>query len=84
MKDSGIEWIGEIPKHWGVCHFWNIASIYNGNSIKDDEKAHLNVVTLVSSAGRTENNIQYTKWTYSEKRGAGTMQFFTTNTTTGA
>ncbi|MCI7807166.1 MAG: restriction endonuclease subunit S [Spirochaetales bacterium] len=19
MKDSGVEWIGEIPKHWGIC-----------------------------------------------------------------
>jgi hypothetical protein len=59
-------------------------TLVTGKTYKDDEKAHLNVVTLVSSAGRTENNIQYTKWTYSEKRGAGTMQFFTTNTTTGA
>jgi hypothetical protein len=51
---------------------------------KDDEKAHLNVVTLVSSTGRTENDIQYTRWTYASKRGAGTIQFFTKNTTTGA
>ena len=21
MKDSGIEWIGEIPKHWEVLRF---------------------------------------------------------------
>ena len=38
MKDSGIEWIGEIPVGWSVCHFRNILDIYNGNSIKDDEK----------------------------------------------
>ena len=24
MKDSGIEWIGEIPKHWERIHFWKV------------------------------------------------------------
>ena len=24
MKDSGIEWIGEIPKHWQICKIKNI------------------------------------------------------------
>lgn len=38
MKDSGIEWIGNIPAEWSVCHFRNILSIFNGNSIKDEEK----------------------------------------------
>ena len=22
MKDSGVEWIGEIPEDWGVIAFW--------------------------------------------------------------
>jgi len=38
MKDSGIEWIGEIPKEWSVCRFRNVVSIYNGDSIKDEVK----------------------------------------------
>lgn len=38
MKDSGIEWIGEIPTNWKVCRFKNVANLYTGNSIKDNEK----------------------------------------------
>jgi len=38
MKDSGIEWIGKIPKEWKLCRFKNIAELYTGNSIKDQEK----------------------------------------------
>lgn len=38
MKDSGIEWIGEIPEDWEVCKLKNISDIYTGNSIKDNEK----------------------------------------------
>lgn len=27
MKDSGVEWIGEVPKHWGVVKFGRCISI---------------------------------------------------------
>ena len=38
MKDSGIEWIGEIPKEWGIRKIKYCADIYTGNSISDNEK----------------------------------------------
>ena len=31
MKDSGVEWIGEIPAHWNVIRFRFIAKITTGN-----------------------------------------------------
>ena len=30
MKDSGVEWLGEIPAHWKVLKFSHFASIRNG------------------------------------------------------
>jgi type I restriction enzyme, S subunit len=27
MKDSGVKWIGDIPKHWGVKHFKQISTM---------------------------------------------------------
>ena len=32
MKDSGIEWIGEIPEEWTVCKLRHIGSTQNGIS----------------------------------------------------
>ena len=32
MKDSGIEWLGKIPKHWEVKRVKNIGSIFNGST----------------------------------------------------
>ena len=32
MKDSGVEWIGEIPIEWKICKLKNIASIQTGNT----------------------------------------------------
>lgn len=38
MKDSGVEWIGEIPEDWEVRKLGNLSQLYTGNSIKDNEK----------------------------------------------
>ena len=29
-KDSGIEWIGQIPKEWKVCRLKNVGNLYGG------------------------------------------------------
>lgn len=45
MKDSGIEWIGEIPKHWDVIPLKHICKItmgqsVNGSDILDEKKGY--------------------------------------------
>lgn len=35
MKDSGIEWIGEIPKEWNVIKFKYIFSLIGGNGFPE-------------------------------------------------
>lgn len=38
MKDSGIEWLGEIPQHWEVVKLTGVCDIVRGNSsFKKDE-----------------------------------------------
>lgn len=37
MKDSGVEWIGEIPEHWNVCRIKNISQkITDGAHVSPD------------------------------------------------
>lgn len=38
LKDSGIEWIGEIPKHWDVRKLKNIFLLSTGTTPKDFDK----------------------------------------------
>lgn len=38
MKDSGIEWLGEVPEHWTVLKFKNIGSFQGGAGFPDDEQ----------------------------------------------
>lgn len=36
MKDSGIEWIGEVPKHWSVRRISTICELIMGQSPSSD------------------------------------------------
>ena len=38
MKNSGVEWIGEIPDEWEISKTKYLTKLYTGNSIKDEEK----------------------------------------------
>lgn len=37
MKDSGIEWIGEVPEDWGIVRLKDCLEINNGKDYKDIE-----------------------------------------------
>ena len=41
MKNSGIEWIGEIPDNWGVKRVKDVFSIIGGCGFKDEFQGHL-------------------------------------------
>ncbi|WP_130473039.1 restriction endonuclease subunit S [Candidatus Magnetaquicoccus inordinatus] len=36
-KDSGVEWLGEVPGHWGVVPLKHLAEFINGNAFKPAE-----------------------------------------------
>lgn len=42
MKDSGIEWLGEIPEHWEVRKLKYVADVVNGATPKSDNSDYWN------------------------------------------
>lgn len=38
-RDSGVEWIGQVPEHWNKMPFKRVASIRNGRDYKEIENA---------------------------------------------
>lgn len=73
MKYSGIPWIGDIPKDWEVCRIKDVAMLYNGNSIKDEEKDNYtnpeNTYPYISTKDidATYLSINYTNGLYTSK-----------------
>lgn len=45
MKDSGVDWIGEIPEHWEAKRIKHVAIIQNGQ-INPKDKKHKNKVLI--------------------------------------
>lgn len=37
MKDSGVEWIGEIPEDWTVCRISQTGHYINGFAFKPED-----------------------------------------------
>src|SRR5690606_2484733 len=43
MKDSGVEWLGEVPAHWTTMALKRIGDLQAGAGFPDDEQGVLNV-----------------------------------------
>ena len=48
-KDSGIEWIGQIPKDWEVCRFKNFLSLF---SIPSTSETKIGLENIESETGK--------------------------------
>lgn len=55
MKDSGIEWIGEIPEHWEVVRLKNIASSYGGLTYSPNDVCDESEGVLVLRSSNIQN-----------------------------
>jgi type I restriction enzyme S subunit len=52
MKDSGIEWICEIPEHWGIAYLKHFCKVNSGREIEVElEKYSDNAVPVYGSGG---------------------------------
>lgn len=38
MQDSGVDWLGRIPKHWNVMKLKWVSELKYGNSLSDDKR----------------------------------------------
>ena len=49
MKDSGVEWIGEVPRHWEICRFKNFISL---KTIASTRNAKIGLENIESKTGK--------------------------------
>jgi restriction endonuclease S subunit len=58
MKDSGVEWSGEIPKHWALKRIKDTASLINGFPFDSKRFEANNGIPLVRIRDINSNNTQ--------------------------
>ncbi|MEZ9626935.1 restriction endonuclease subunit S [Aliivibrio fischeri] len=66
MKDSGVEWLGEVPEHWDVLQFRRISSLSQGLQIPQSERFYeplkncIEYITIKSiNAGNSSEHKEY-------------------------
>ena len=52
MKDSGIEWIGEIPKNWEIRKIKNVSEINSGEYISKEDYELQGTFDIIGSNGK--------------------------------
>lgn len=82
-KDSGVEWIGEIPEHWGVIKLKYVTKLVYGDSLPTENREEEGEVDVFGSNGKVgTHNVantlspviivgrkgSYGKVTYSDKK----------------
>lgn len=50
-KDSGIEWLGEIPEEWEVCQIKRFVDLFNGQEIKKEIPKSEKSIDVYGSGG---------------------------------
>ena len=57
-KNSGVEWLGEVPEHWVMGSLKNMAQIRNGRDYKEVESSD-GEYPVIGSGGQFSNATQY-------------------------
>lgn len=59
MRDSGIEWIGQIPEHWGVCRVKNLSKMISKGATPPtiDEESYEGNVRFIKCENISNNEL---------------------------
>ncbi|MGH9439899.1 MAG: hypothetical protein ACRD22_18975 [Terriglobia bacterium] len=49
-KDSGVEWLGEIPEHWGMLSLKNVAKVDNSGCYGKEPESGANLLPVATTA----------------------------------
>ncbi len=64
LKDSGVEWLGEVPEHWEVKRLKQAVTFQRGHDLTSDEREAGNV-PVITSGGFTDTHA------FAKARGPG-------------
>ena len=73
-RDSGVEWLGEVPAHWVVARMWQVSEAISGGTPERDEPRYWDgTIPWVSPKDMKRRLIGYTEERITERgrRGAG-------------
>ena len=52
MKESGVEWIGRIPKHWGLIKIKHLAKLQSGSNLTSNDISDIGLYPVYGGNGQ--------------------------------
>ena len=70
MKDSGVEWLGEVPEHWRVIKGGYIGRLFGSESIAEDDVVIDGELPFIKVSSLSSSNFELKKveWFVSDKK----------------
>ncbi|EFA29502.1 type I restriction-modification system S subunit, partial [Haemophilus influenzae HK1212] len=63
LKDSGVEWIGQVPEHWEVVSMKRVVKEHSGNGFPIDLQGNNGNIPFLKVSDFSENQDKYIfKW----------------------
>ena len=75
MKDSGIEWIGAVPKHWSVCKIKTLTDVLPGYAFASDDFVTDEGIALLRGINVTPNGVRWDDVVYWKNQYDGLKKF---------
>ncbi|MFZ5958600.1 restriction endonuclease subunit S [Pseudomonas knackmussii] len=66
-KDSGVEWLGRVPEHWGIRTVKTLARLDGGAGFPDDEQGQSDNPIPFFKVAELANGLRYTANTVTEE-----------------
>jgi type I restriction enzyme S subunit len=58
MKDSGVEWLGEVPEHWRVLRGSHVGSIFGSEQISEEKVSQQGDIPFIKVSTLSENGFE--------------------------
>ena len=62
MKDSGIEWLGEVPEHWEVKKGAYVGRLFGSEQIAEDGISDVGAVPFLKVSSLSEHSFEIQSW----------------------
>lgn len=74
LKNSSIDWIGQIPEHWEVKRFKGFAKTIKGRSLETSDKQFENSLPLLNLEYLRNNSVIFDTFCYSSDKALKTSE----------
>ncbi len=64
MKDSGVEWLGEVPAHWEVLKGSRIGTLFGSGPVAEDEVYEEGSVPFIKVGSLSSEGFEVASWSW--------------------